>query len=78
MAKKARRKGAKGRRGSVTSAKKGSAKKKRGGRLSAADKAARKAAIKKRVQLHQAASMLKDFHGGKLPIKSGCGRPRKK
>lgn len=31
-----------------------------------------------RARLHKAASLLHDFHGGKLPIKSGCGRPRKK
>lgn len=30
----------------------------------------------KRAKLHQAAAMLADFHGGKGPIKSGCGRPR--
>ena len=32
----------------------------------------------RRAQLHRAASLLKDFHGGKLPLKSGCGRPRTK
>jgi len=32
----------------------------------------------KRAKLHAAAALLKDFHGGKNPIKSGCGRPRKK
>lgn len=31
-----------------------------------------------RVALHQAATKLADFHGGKSPIRSGCGRPRKK
>lgn len=60
-------------------------KKKRGGKKRASKKkhkpamspAARKKVVAKRAQLHKAATMLADFHGGKLPIKSGCGRPRK-
>jgi hypothetical protein len=32
--------------------------------------------FKIRAKLHDAATMLKDFHGGKLPVRSGCGRPR--
>lgn len=71
MAKKA------GRRAGKRTSKKKRAGKKGGNRLTAAQKKAKSAAVKKRVQLHQAASMLKDFHGGKLPIRSGCGRPRK-
>lgn len=74
MAKKTgKRRGAKG--GKKTASR---TKKKSGGRKpkTAAQKAARSAAISKRVKLHSAAALLKDFHGGKLPVKSGCGRPR--
>lgn len=53
--------------------KKRASKKKRQPALSPA---ARKKIIAKRAELHKAATMLADFHGGKLPIKSGCGRPR--
>lgn len=59
-------------------------KKKRGGKKRASKKkrkpalspAARKKVVAERARLHKAATMLADFHGGKLPIKSGCGRPR--
>jgi hypothetical protein len=37
--------------------------------------AARKKIVSKRTELHKAASLLKSFHGGHLPLKSGCGRP---
>lgn len=74
--KKGKGKGSKGRRGSTTSAKP-TAKAKRGGRrLSAADKSARKKRVAQRVKMHAAAALLADFHGGRAPIKSGCGRPR--
>jgi hypothetical protein len=60
-------------------------KKARGGKKRAGKKrraslspAQRKEVVARRAELHKAATMLKDFHGGKLPIKSGCGRPRKK
>lgn len=32
--------------------------------------------IMKRLSMHEAASKLADFHGGKTPVLSGCGRPR--
>jgi len=68
--KKAGKRGGKGKR----AAKKG------GKRLSVAKKAERqrlkKKAIAKRLELHRASSLLADFHGGKYPVKSGCGRPR--
>jgi transposase len=32
--------------------------------------------IMKRLSMHEAASKLADFHGGKSPVLSGCGRPR--
>lgn len=55
-------------------------KKKGGVRRSAAQTAAAKKARSanglRRAKLHAAAALLKDFHGGKSPIKSGCGRPR--
>jgi hypothetical protein len=51
--------------------------KKRGtGLRKAALTAARKHAIAKRITLHELSSKLASFAGGKLPIKSGCGRPR--
>lgn len=54
--------------------------KKGGKRLSPAEKKQRAAAkqkrIKERLDLHKASTMLADFHGGKGPVKSGCGRPR--
>ena len=63
-------------------AKKRSGKKKRAGkkrgRVSKVSSAARKKAIAQRTRMHKLASELADFHGGRLPVKSGCGRPRKK
>lgn len=71
MAKKRRRAAKK------THSKKTASRKKKGGRrLTPAALKARSAAITRRVKLHSAAALLKDFHGGKLPVKSGCGRPR--
>lgn len=32
--------------------------------------------IKQRLTMHEVAASKPDFHGGKLPIRSGCGRPR--
>jgi hypothetical protein len=54
---------------------------KKGGRAATSASAAKKRALRqangvKRAKLHAAAALLKDFHGGKGPIKSGCGRPR--
>ena len=57
--------------------KKRAGKKKRKARKPAMSPAARKKVVAKRAELHKAATLLADFHGGKLPIKSGCGRPRK-
>jgi hypothetical protein len=32
--------------------------------------------IKQRLTMHETAASKPDFHGGKLPVRSGCGRPR--
>jgi len=37
-----------------------------------------KTTVAKRAAMHKAATELADFHGGKLPVRSGCGRPRTK
>lgn len=59
--------------------KKRAAKKKRTGKKrSKVSSAARTKAIKQRISMHNHAAALADFHGGRLPVKSGCGRPRKK
>lgn len=80
MAKKTTRRGGKGAKGASggTTSRARAADRKANKRKpkTAAQKAARQAAISKRVKLHSAAALLKDFHGGKLPVKSGCGRPR--
>ena len=34
--------------------------------------------IKQRLSLHEHQASLPDFKGGKLPVRSGCGRPRLK
>lgn len=72
MAKKGGRKGKKA--GKKVSKKKG------GRRLTAAQKQERQRIKKKnsakRIELHKASTLLADFHGGKGPVKSGCGRPR--
>jgi len=63
------------------------AKGKRGGKKRASKKASRRASkreitaktlkiIKKRLDMHHDAAQRSDFHGGKLPVRSGCGRPR--
>lgn len=70
MAKKA---GKRGKRSGKSSKKKAG---KRGKGQSEAKKVQKKKNIARRLELHRAASMLKDFHGGKGPVKSGCGRPR--
>lgn len=62
-----------------TGGKKRASKKKRTGKKrSAVPSAARKKAIAERIRLHHMATELADFHGGRLPVKSGCGRPRRK
>ena len=50
--------------------------KKRSAAKSAAAKKARQALGIRRAKAHAAAALLADFHGGKAPFKSGCGRPR--
>lgn len=69
---------AKGRRGKKAAKRAG--KKKVAKRLSAGERKKRQAAkaknIKERLSLHAAATKLADFHGGRGPVKSGCGRPR--
>ena len=59
---------------SKSKAKKGG--KTRAKKKTAAQIEARKKRIRERLELHRAATMLSDFHGGKGPVKSGCGRPR--
>lgn len=54
--------------------KKRASKKKRKPALSPA---ARKKVFAERARLHKAATLLSDFHGGQLPVVTGCGRPRK-
>jgi hypothetical protein len=77
MAKKTRRKGRATPR-SVTGTKRTKKKGRKGTSPASAAKkrAARQSNGVKRAKLHAAAALLKDFHGGKSPIKSGCGRPR--
>lgn len=58
--------------------KRASKKKRSGKKRSRVSSAARKKVIAQRVRMHNLASELADFHGGKLPVKSGCGRPRKR
>ncbi len=61
------------------SGKKRAGKKKRTGKKrSKVSSAARAKAIRQRIAMHNHAAALKDFHGGRLPVKSGCGRPRKR
>lgn len=71
MAKKARKKSGK-KAGKRASKKAG---KKRGKKVSAA---ARAKVVKQRITLHLHASELPDFKGGRMPVRSGCGRPRTK
>lgn len=56
---------------------------KKGKKVNAKKKAAKAAELRKtlgltRAKLHKDAAELADFHGGKAPVRSGCGRPRKK
>lgn len=68
MAKKRRRAGKK-------RAPKKRATKKRRTKVSLAQK---RSNIAKRAALLKHATALADFHGGKSPVRSGCGRPRKR
>lgn len=71
-------KGKKGKRAGKTAKKGGKKTARRSAAAIAKAKAARKANGVKRAKMHAAAALLADFHGGKGPILSGCGRPRKK